>query len=1082
MNRIFKNTMVVVSLAGLLLMPVLSHAAQSGKISGQITNEAGNPLPGVNIIVEGTMLGAATDENGYYSILNVPPGTYQLSVSMIGYEKVTVRNVNVNMGLTTIIDVKLRTQAVGMSEVVVVAEMPVVVRDISNSQLNINSEKIESLPVDEVTDVIGLQAGAQGLTIRGGSSRQTSFIVDGIVMNDERSNNPYSSLSLSTVKEVQVQTGGFNAEYGNIRSGVINVVTSEGSKESYNGSMSIQYKPAAPKHFGMSPYDPMSYHNRPYLDDEVCWYGTDPDPETGYEPWDRFTRRQYPYFKGWVAIAKETLSDDNPDNDLTPTGAQQVYRYNHRRQGDIKKPDYVGDFSFSGPVPVVGKKLGDLRFNLSYRDLQEMYYIPLARDAYSENTTRLKLTSDITDETKLTVTGTYGEIHSTSTYNWTTTPTGDVVRSSYTLASLAKTKESLYVPYYYSPASIYRTILGAKLNHIVNSDSYYEVTLQMNRNVYNTYQGELRDTSKTAEVFPGYFMDETPYGYWGYSTGSIGDNIRTGGWMNLGRDNSIVTTYSARFDYTNQINRSNQIRTGVELVLNDYDIKSFTSNPGMTTWNREQVYQVFPYRLGAYIQDKMEFEGFIANIGLRLDYSDSNTEKYLLDPYDEFFKQGTGHLIEEEAPSKDSEPAFALSPRVGISHPITENSKLYFNYGHFRSEPESTHRFRLQREYNGLVTSIGNPNLNFEKTVAYEIGYSHNLLDMFLVNIAAYYKDVTSQVGWITYQNINSSVRYSITDNNNYEDIRGIELTLDKRWGTWITGFVNYTYMVRSYGWFGYQRYYQDPNAMRAYLRDNPYQEKPHPQPYARANIDLHTPDQFGPDMGGIYPAGGWDASFLFTWNAGSQTTWNPTSIPGLSNNVKWVDTYNLNLRLTKSMSFERFKLQFYMDVSNLLNTKFLSYNGIADTYDYNDYRESLHFEGDVYEELGMNGIPGDDNLGSYRDWDTEFQPMRYLEHLSDNINADKTWYYIGNTSTLVEKFPTLFSSDENISRTDRFVQRVEVEDPNNPGQMIEVWEKIDSNIAKKALEDKAYIDMPNLKFNTFANPRAIKFGIKIVF
>jgi hypothetical protein len=107
---------------------------------------------------------------------------------------------------------------------------------------------------------------------------------------------------------------------------------------------------------------------------------------------------------------------------------------------------------------------------------------------------------------------------------------------------------------------------------------------------------------------------------------------------------------------------------------------------------------------------------------------------------------------------------------------------------------------------------------------------------------------------------------------------------------------------------------------------------------------------------------------------------------------------------------------------------------------------------------------------------------MRYLENISNDINADKTWYYIGNTESLVERFPDLFTSPEDISKTDRFVQRVEVEDPENPGNMIEIWQKIDSNDAKKALEDKAYIDMPNLRFNTFANPRAIKFGIKIVF
>ncbi len=214
------------------------------------------------------------------------------------------------------------------------------------------------------------------------------------------------------------------------------------------------------------------------------------------------------------------------------------------------------------------------------------------------------------------------------------------------------------------------------------------------------------------------------------------------------------------------------------------------------------IYHVFPYRLGAFAQDKLEFNGFIANVGVRLDYSNPNTNSYELSPYDMLLSQGLGNTIQTAAPQVRAKSDMYISPRLGISHPITEDSKLYFNYGHFVDEPPSTDRFRLQRESNGLVTYLGNPNLAFQKTVSYELGFEQNAFNMFLINLAAYYKDVTNQPGWIYYQNINSSVQDYSAASNNYADIRGFEVTLTKVGGEWVSGFVNYTYDVGSSGYF----------------------------------------------------------------------------------------------------------------------------------------------------------------------------------------------------------------------------------------------------------------------------------------
>ncbi|MCJ7552363.1 MAG: carboxypeptidase-like regulatory domain-containing protein, partial [Ignavibacteriaceae bacterium] len=167
-------------------IPVYS---QVGKINGVIRDaQTGEALIGANIIVEGTTIGAATNVDGFYVITNVPPGTFNLRASMVGYTQQVIQNVRVIIDLTTEINVNLTSETIGIEEVVVIATIPVVRQDVSSSVVNLNIKEIENLPVVSVSSVIGLQAGVQGLTVRGGASDQTAFVVNGITLRDERDN------------------------------------------------------------------------------------------------------------------------------------------------------------------------------------------------------------------------------------------------------------------------------------------------------------------------------------------------------------------------------------------------------------------------------------------------------------------------------------------------------------------------------------------------------------------------------------------------------------------------------------------------------------------------------------------------------------------------------------------------------------------------------------------------------------------------------------------------------------------------------------------------------------------------------
>jgi len=150
--------------------------AQTGRIEGTVV-EAGtdNFMPGVNVIIERTSQGAQTNVDGYYSINNVSAGVYTLRASMVGFAPVVVNNVRVNINEVTVVNIELREQVIEGQEIVVRAVKPVVQRDVSSSRSNISKEDIENLPITSVNEAIGLQAGVQGLSIRGGSADQVGF-------------------------------------------------------------------------------------------------------------------------------------------------------------------------------------------------------------------------------------------------------------------------------------------------------------------------------------------------------------------------------------------------------------------------------------------------------------------------------------------------------------------------------------------------------------------------------------------------------------------------------------------------------------------------------------------------------------------------------------------------------------------------------------------------------------------------------------------------------------------------------------------------------------------------------------------
>ena len=213
----------------LVLLVTTGRSQSTGKLAGVVTSTDGDPLIGVNIELEGTNLGAATDTDGFYLILNVRAGVYTVRFSYVGYRTQVVEKFRVNADRTTNLNVRLKSAAIEGETVVVTASRPIVEFNQTSSVSTVGKEEIEVLPVQNLTEIVNLQAGVIDGHFRGGRIGEVQYQVDGVTVNNPYDNSSTLQLDRSVLEEVQVISGTFDAKYGQAMSGVVNAVLRSGS-------------------------------------------------------------------------------------------------------------------------------------------------------------------------------------------------------------------------------------------------------------------------------------------------------------------------------------------------------------------------------------------------------------------------------------------------------------------------------------------------------------------------------------------------------------------------------------------------------------------------------------------------------------------------------------------------------------------------------------------------------------------------------------------------------------------------------------------------------------------------------------
>lgn len=876
------------------LITAIPSFAQSGKIVGKVTDlETGESLIGANVLINGTNLGAATNVDGEYIILNVPPNTYTLVARYIGYKEVTKLNIQVSGNVTTEVNFQLPSQAYELGTVEIVAPKPLINKNLTNSVNIVRSEDIENLPIRGVNAIVSTQTGVvnQGGTIyvRGGRQDAVAYYVDGVLVNNPVFGGAQTAPINNAIQEVQFQAGGYPAEYGGANSGIISTTTKIGG-ENYHFSLegitdeftSVGEKFIDTYSYGYSTYIltgsgpifPTLKNIRFFVAGDYTWNGT-----------------PVAFYKGAVFNnVFDPALGENADtiNYIYPAG----YRLNQgnrqvRAQGNLT-------FTFN---PFTIRLNGSFKRTDSRNGVGVTQYLTAARAGEHQDqtiTSSMKITQVLSDRAYYDVIFNYfGDFYvdMDPIFKHNITAYGDSVMN----------------------AQVGTTLRGD--GQLPTSLRAYGFTFTSGVIPWNGYRKQ-RSTSLGGKIGLLY---------------QIGQHHE----LKTGADFSyyIIRRYSLPNPITiASFRRALPQGSGYDFYdrLDNYGYDAFGNN--LDSGINGPKHPIFA---AYYIQDKMEFSDLVVNFGLRLDYIDTDSKAFK-DPHNIQF---VNNLVDPND-LVDVKPFTQVSPRLGFSFPVTDKTVFHAQYGKFIQQSQLRD---IYQGYNVVADNIQGGyaiqqpvgfGLKPERSTHYEIGFKQQLGDVFAFDITGFYKDIKDQIQERSiYADPGANHRqYYAFVNGDFSTVKGIELKFDLRRVERISATLDYTYSdaqgTGSNPSSSFRQIWQSPTAIPYF----PQQIAPldFNQAHTGAlNIDYRFADNDGPSVFGSQILSNFGINALFRFTSGfnftryTEDSFGNSRVPTESLNASTTPwTFQLDMKIDKSVSFGPFDANIYLWVINVLNTQ----------------------------------------------------------------------------------------------------------------------------------------------------------------
>ncbi|MBN2279532.1 MAG: TonB-dependent receptor [Candidatus Marinimicrobia bacterium] len=971
-----------------ILLPFVLFAGTTGKISGIVTDkETGEPLPGVNIVVTGGGLntGAATNITGYYSIINVPVGDYEMKVSYMGKKTIVIKNLHVSLDLTTEINLEMENSTLDMEEVLVTAERKIIRKDETNTNVIKTAEDIENLPVRGMQEIAAATAGvvktanSNNMNVRGGRAAETAVYIDGVLVND-----PYNSavrlyLPNEAIEEMSVQTGGFNAEYGDAMSGIVALTTNVGTKE-YKASISFdtdQFLSAEEKFLGTYSYGHNEYvatlsgpiipgKNHTFFFSGTRQYQADWTPSYGWsenpyrlEEMDYHQTFMYDNEFDSIRIAYNDEMEKMDTTLITYTERDTLDLGNHQYKFNARIPgNFNSVWSWNGKFKLqltegISLKTGFARTDREFA--ADPYYDDAMHRQYFFNQD-------------------HGPVQSNQTTSLNTTLTHTVSNNTF---------YDLRFKYFDTERKWYDKEFGDDLEKygsvedqpFPDQNIFYvgsEELRSLYEERYDRGTSTFKGTRFNGSLEPDFFAPGVPYDdyfknrttYWGIDfdlTHQLGKHhtFKTGFEYKYHtmREFRMVSPYNYVGDYDTDIERYQ----GADLRFYGYDVegKEVDDGPnflddverdesGQPTSGYDKQEPYHPIIMSGYLQDKIEYENIIINMGLRYDRIDPNAWMFKqIDKQvdaDGNYINGTGMFGGNEqfdaVDTKPSEVYDYLSPRLGVSFPITESTVFHTQYGIFYQAPQLMDLY-LSPFYldtyvsgGGYFTVIDNPNLRPPKTTSYELGFKQMLGNRASLQLTTFFKETEDLV--LIFPHLTDATEIAFTDNGDFGTIKGFDVIFTMRRFNNLSLNMNYEFQVaRGTGSSTNSNFdiaWQDGS------RDGNFPKFAMPLDFEQRHRGSIIMDyRYGQDDAPIGFLNNAGINMMFTFNSGNPYTLavvaNTNPFGGRNDNdgisekpfsavgaerTPWM--YQTDLKVDKRMTFGKIKLTAYCTILNVFN------------------------------------------------------------------------------------------------------------------------------------------------------------------
>jgi outer membrane receptor protein involved in Fe transport len=887
MRFVFQRLLPVLGLLCLLAGPA---AAQVGAdvaqptgpatIKGRIFDaESGESMPYTNVFISGTNIGTMAFTDGFYIIRGLRPGTYTIKASYISYA-VGIETVTVGPGEILNVDFQLEVQAIMAEPFDVAAERALVEVDRTGSSHYITSDQMDAMPLDQMVDMIAQQPGVtlqdNEIHIRGGRADDTMFVVDGMSVNDPLAGGGYGTIDPSVINEIEVLTGGFNAEYGQAVSGVVKITTKEGN-DRVEGMVSFKRdylfnrfdKTAYPG------YENLSTYNDPHNIDILKASLSGPDPISAGL---RALGLNLPGTQYIIASASVDIRD----------GYLPIFSRSNRLESPVYKDRFWAprqDNNWNGLVKWTWNFTPSHKLNINLSrnvDIGQGFFLP--GEGYPRDF-----------------------LFNLNNF-------------------LVFTNENILTQIYY------RQVLG--------DNSFYELAVGRNFNrQHNNVNGN---------------DDFTTYDRIDNTNDEISQSL---GSADRWHDH-YSESWTARGSYSFMGGGLNKFKTGFELSFTEMrliDLKGGLGNPPPGKLGvREDIFQADPITGAAYFQDTLEYRGLIVNAGLRADIwaPGKEVEKVMSNPDDYLFI--TPSLVDEYYDSTFGMAGLnwkiRLSPRLGLSFPVTERDKFFFNYGHFSQWPRFAYVYpQLQAQTATDIALLGNPNLDPKVTIEYETGLQHEFGGLWSMGVTFFNRDIYDYAKSVRVTPVDIDANQT-PDPNDTEPITiqpvryfngdsarslGVEVSFIKRTTRWLSGSGSVEFQRttgtssdadNAYLQTEYEGQIPGVASIGGLTRNPLIWDKPWTVSF---NLDFSVFKNDRPELFGWRMPSNWSFNILARAEAGQRYTPltydfdSQKAVPGAEMSQIGPYKSTVNIRLNKFWEFgNRQRLTFYLEARNLFNHK----------------------------------------------------------------------------------------------------------------------------------------------------------------